>query len=30
MEHGYQLTEEEGYVPVERSIYEANKAAAGL
>ncbi|MDE2836360.1 MAG: PstS family phosphate ABC transporter substrate-binding protein [Chloroflexota bacterium] len=30
MDHGYQLTEEEGYVPVERSIYEANKAAAGL
>ncbi len=30
MDHGYQLTEEEGYVPVERSVYEANKAAAGL
>ena len=30
MDHGYQLTQEEGYVPVERSVYEANKAAAGL
>ena len=30
MDHGYQLTGEEGYVPVERAIYAANKAAAGL
>ena len=30
MDNGYQLTGEEGYVPVERSIYAANKAAAGL
>ena len=30
MEHGYQLTGEEGYVPVDRSVYAANKAAAGL
>ena len=30
MDHGYQLTSEEGYVPVDRSIYAANKAAAGL
>ena len=30
MDHGYQLTGEEGYIPVDRSIYAANKAAAGL
>ena len=30
MDNGYQLTGEEGYIPVERSIYAANKAAAGL
>ena len=30
MDNGYQLTGEEGYVPVERSIYAGNKAAAGL
>ena len=30
MDNGYQLTGEEGYVPVQRSIYAANKAAAGL
>ncbi len=30
MDHGYQLTGEEGYVPVDRSVYADNKAAAGL
>ncbi len=30
MDHGYQLTSEEGYVPVDRSVYADNKAAAGL
>ena len=30
MDHGYELTAEEGYVPVARSVYAANKAAAGL
>ena len=30
MDHGYQLTGEEGYVPVEHSIYADNKAKAGL
>ena len=30
MDHGYQLTGEEGYVPVDRSVYAANKAEAGL
>ncbi len=30
MDHGYDLTLEEGYVPVERSIYADNKSAAGL
>ena len=28
MDHGYDLTLEEGYVPVERSIYADNKSAA--
>ena len=30
MDNGYQLTGEEGYVPVDPSVYAANKAAAGL
>ena len=30
MDHGYDLTLEEGYVPVERSVYADNKSAAGL
>ncbi len=30
MDNGYQLTGEEGYVPVDQSVYSANKAAAGL
>ena len=30
MDHGYQLTGEEGYVPVDQSVYTDNKAAAGL
>lgn len=30
MDNGYQLTSEEGYVPVDHSVYAANKAAAGL
>ena len=30
MDHGYDLTLEEGYVPVERSIYADNKSDAGL
>ena len=30
MDHGYQLTGEEGYVPVTPDVYAANKAAAGL
>ena len=30
MDHGYQLTGEEGYVPVAPSVYAANKAEAGL
>ena len=30
MDNGYQLTGEEGYVPVDQSVYAANKAAAGL
>ena len=30
MDHGYQLTTEEGYVPADPSVYAANKAAAGL
>ena len=30
MDHGYDLTLEEGYVPVERSVYADNKSDAGL